>query len=64
VLVDGSVRYGDRDCAERVTPHGEWTDVRVDGRPKILDGHIARLLSHAATSEIGLELTNLTGRAA
>jgi cytosine/adenosine deaminase-related metal-dependent hydrolase len=64
VLVDGTVRYGDRDCAERVAPHGEWTDVRVDGRPKILDGHIAKLLSRAATSEIGLELANLTGRAA
>jgi cytosine/adenosine deaminase-related metal-dependent hydrolase len=64
VLVDGTVRYGDRDCAERVAPHGEWTDVRVDGRPKILDGHIAKLLSRAATIEIGLELANLTGRAA
>jgi cytosine/adenosine deaminase-related metal-dependent hydrolase len=64
VLVDGVVRYGDRDCAERVAPHGEWTDVRVDGRPKILDAQIANLLSHAATSEIGLELSNLAGKAA
>jgi cytosine/adenosine deaminase-related metal-dependent hydrolase len=64
VLVDGVVRYGDRDCAERVAPHGEWTDVRVDGRPKILDAQIAKLLSHAATSEIGLELSNLAGKAA
>jgi cytosine/adenosine deaminase-related metal-dependent hydrolase len=64
VLVDGIVRYGDRDCAERVAPHGEWTDIRVDGRPKILDAQIAKLLSHAATSEIGLELSNLAGKAA
>jgi cytosine/adenosine deaminase-related metal-dependent hydrolase len=64
VLVDGIVRYGDRDCAQCVAPHGEWTDIRVDGRAKILDSHIAELLSRARTSESGLELSNLTGRAA
>jgi len=64
VLVDGAVRYGDKDCAQRVAPLGDWTDVQVDGRAKILDSHIAGLLSRARTSEIGLELTNLSGRAA
>jgi cytosine/adenosine deaminase-related metal-dependent hydrolase len=64
VLVDGIVRYGDKDCAQRVAPQGEWTDIQVDGRAKILDSHIAELLSHALTGEIGLELSNLTGWAA
>jgi cytosine/adenosine deaminase-related metal-dependent hydrolase len=64
VLIDGVVRYGDRDCAQRVAPHGEWSDIQVDGRAKILDSHVAKLLSRARTSEIGLELSHLTGRAA
>ena len=64
VLVDGIVRYGDKDCAQRVAPHGEWTDVRVDGRAKILDSRIAELLSQGRSGETGLELSNVTGRAA
>ena len=64
VLVDGIVRYGDRDYAERLAPHGNWTDIRVDGRAKILDGGIAELLSQARIHEAGLELAHLTGRAA
>jgi cytosine/adenosine deaminase-related metal-dependent hydrolase len=64
VLVDGVVRYGDKDCAGRVAPRTEWTEVRVDGREKILDSHIAELMSRAHTREIGLELSNLKGRAA
>jgi cytosine/adenosine deaminase-related metal-dependent hydrolase len=64
VLVDGIVRYGDKDYAQRVAPRGQRTDIRVDGSAKVLDAHIAELLSHAQTSETGLELSNLTGRAA
>ena len=64
VLIDGVVRYGDKDCAQRVAPDGEFTDIRVDGRSKILDSHVAKLLSRARTGEIGLELSHLTGRAA
>jgi cytosine/adenosine deaminase-related metal-dependent hydrolase len=64
VLIDGIVRYGDRDCALRVAPHTEWTQVRVDGREKILDSHIAELISRARTREIGLDLSSLKGRAA
>jgi cytosine/adenosine deaminase-related metal-dependent hydrolase len=64
VLVGGVVRYGDKDCAQRVAPRGDWTDIQVDGRAKILDSHIAELLARARTGEMGLELSNLTGRAA
>jgi cytosine/adenosine deaminase-related metal-dependent hydrolase len=64
VLIDGIVRYGDKEWAQRVAPQGEWSDIRVDGRAKVLDRNIATRLSHALTSEIGLELSTLTGRAA
>jgi len=64
VLIDGIVRYGDQDYARRVAPRSAWRVVRVDGRTKILDSHIAERLSHAQTSEVGLELSNATWRAA
>jgi cytosine/adenosine deaminase-related metal-dependent hydrolase len=64
VLLDGIVRYGDRDCAERVAPRAEWTEIRVDGRAKILDSDLATLLSRAKPSEPGLDLPNLEWRAA
>jgi len=64
VMVAGCVRYGDRDYAECAAPHGGWTDVLVDGTRKILDSRIARLLSISRASEIGLEISNVGGRAA
>jgi len=59
VLIDGIVRYGDKDYAQRMVPRAEWTEIRVDGRAKILDSHIAEQLSHARTSEPGLEVSNV-----
>jgi cytosine/adenosine deaminase-related metal-dependent hydrolase len=64
VLIDGIVRYGDKDCAQRVAPRAEWEEIRVDGRSKILDRHLAGLLSQARTCEVGLELSHVTWRAA
>jgi cytosine/adenosine deaminase-related metal-dependent hydrolase len=64
VLIDGIVRYGDRDCARCVEPASQWADVRVDGRPKILDSRIAALLSKSTVQETGLELPNSAWRAA
>jgi hypothetical protein len=64
VMVAGRVRYGDRDYAECAAPHGGWTDVLVDGCRKILDSRIAKLLSVSRANEIGLEVSNVTGRAA
>jgi cytosine/adenosine deaminase-related metal-dependent hydrolase len=64
VLIDGRVRYGDSDYARCVHPDAKWAPIRVDGRPKILDGSIAALLSRARVSETGLELPNFAWRAA
>jgi cytosine/adenosine deaminase-related metal-dependent hydrolase len=64
VLIDGVVRYGDEDCAQCAAPASQWTAIRVDGRPKILDNRIAALLSKTGPAETGLEFPNLTWRAA
>jgi cytosine/adenosine deaminase-related metal-dependent hydrolase len=64
VLRDGIVRYGDADCARRVTPRAKLAEVRVDDRPKVLDGHVAEALCQARVSEVGLEFPHATGRAA
>ena len=64
VLTDGVVRYGDADCARRAAPRARLTEVRVDGRPKLLDSHVAQALSRARVREFGLEFPSATGRAA
>jgi cytosine/adenosine deaminase-related metal-dependent hydrolase len=64
VLRDGIVRYGDADCARRAAPHAKLAEVRVDGRSKLLESHIAAALSQARVREIGLEFPCATGRAA
>jgi cytosine/adenosine deaminase-related metal-dependent hydrolase len=64
VLIDGIARFGDKDYARSVAPASHWAEIRVDGKPKFLDIHIAALLSQASTSEAGLELQSLTWRAA
>jgi hypothetical protein len=64
VLVDGIVRYGDRDIAHCAEPASQWADIRVDGRSKILDSRIAALLCGCGTREPGLELQNSAWRAA
>jgi cytosine/adenosine deaminase-related metal-dependent hydrolase len=64
VLMDGVPRYGDKDYAPRLPGYAQWTDIKVDGRAKILDSRIAELVSRARARETGLELSSPTGRAA
>jgi cytosine/adenosine deaminase-related metal-dependent hydrolase len=64
VMVGGTAGYGDSDCAGRFAPSSEWAHVLVDGRPKVLDRHTARLLADARVAEPGLEFSNVTWRAA
>jgi cytosine/adenosine deaminase-related metal-dependent hydrolase len=64
VLLDGVVRYGDKDYAQRIAPASHWADVRVDGTSKILDRSIVGLLCNASVREDGLELPTVTWRAA
>ena len=64
VLRDGIVRYGDADCARQAAPHAHLRDIRVDGRPKVLEGDIAEALTQARAGENGLEFLHADGRAA
>jgi cytosine/adenosine deaminase-related metal-dependent hydrolase len=64
VLRDGAVQYGDKDCAQSFAPAAHWVEVRVDGKPKILDSSVATLLSKASAREDGLELPDVAWRAA
>ncbi|MDP9010239.1 MAG: amidohydrolase family protein [Pseudomonadota bacterium] len=64
VMVGGTAGYGDSDCAGRFAPSSEWAHVLVDGRPKVLSRHTAKLLANARAAEPGLEISNLTWRAA
>ena len=64
VVLAGTPRYADKDYAHSVASASHWAEVRVDGRPKILDRRIAALLAAAGASEDGLELPHVTWRAA
>jgi cytosine/adenosine deaminase-related metal-dependent hydrolase len=64
VFLDGHIRYGDRDYAETLAPTSQWVHIRVDGRPKILESEIAALLCNSRAMEEGLELPNVSWRAA
>lgn len=64
VMLDGIVRYGDKEYAEAVAPASSCVDIRVDGRPKMLDCKLAPLLRAAAAGEDGFELLDEVWRAA
>jgi cytosine/adenosine deaminase-related metal-dependent hydrolase len=64
VLIDGTVRYGDKKYAQRITKASEWTEIAVDGTEKILGRHVAGMISRARVTEPGLEFAAAAGRAA
>jgi cytosine/adenosine deaminase-related metal-dependent hydrolase len=64
VMSDGMVLYGDKVYAECAACGTDWTDIRVDGRPKILDRDVGEQILRARIAEPGLEMANMTWRAA
>lgn len=64
VMLDGIVRYGDKDYVELAAPASSCVEIRVDGRPKMLDCKFAALLRTAAAREDGFELPDEMWRAA
>jgi cytosine/adenosine deaminase-related metal-dependent hydrolase len=64
VMVGGSVLYADREYAALLAPDAHWADVRVDGRPKVLDAALAALLRQVGVTEAGLDLSDVAGQAA
>jgi cytosine/adenosine deaminase-related metal-dependent hydrolase len=63
VVLGGLPRYADETYA-RIMPPAFWTQVRVDGRPKVLETSLAAALSAAQSAEPGLEISAMTWRAA
>jgi hypothetical protein len=64
VVLGGRALYADPDYAHRLAPGTEWAAVRVDGTPKMLESGLAAALCAAAVSESGLDISDLTWRAA
>lgn len=64
VMADGIALYGDPDLACAAASCSRWTQVRVDGRLKVLEASLADRLASLSVSEPGLELAARTGRAA
>ena len=63
-MVGGEAVYADNDLAAALTPASGWSHVLVDAVPKILDRGIALRLSQATAREPGLQIAELSWRAA
>jgi hypothetical protein len=64
VVLGGRALYADADYAGILAPTTRWAAVRVDGKPKLLDSGLVAALAGATVSEPGLEISELTWRAA
>jgi hypothetical protein len=63
-MMGGNALYADPEYARIAAPMTDWTEVSVDGRPKMLESSLAGALSHAQVSESGLHTSAATWRAA
>lgn len=64
VMLAGRALYADADYARLVAPATHWAAVRIDGKAKMLESGLVAALRAASVSEPGLEITDLTWRAA
>jgi cytosine/adenosine deaminase-related metal-dependent hydrolase len=64
VVLGGRALYADADYARLVAPTTHWAAVSVDGKPKMLESGLVAALCAATVSEPGLEISDLTWRAA
>jgi hypothetical protein len=64
VLINGVARYGDRKLALDASPSATWAQIRIDGKPKVLDQRIASQIAGTSVEETGLELPSSAWRAA
>ena len=64
VVLAGRALYADADYARVVAPPSHWVAVRIDGKPKMLERGLVAALRAASVSEPGLEIADLTWRAA
>jgi hypothetical protein len=64
VVLAGRALYADADYARLVAPANHWAEIRVDGKPKMLESGLAAALRAASVSEPGLEIADVRWRAA
>jgi cytosine/adenosine deaminase-related metal-dependent hydrolase len=64
VVRGGIPRYADEAHAAILAPPGFWSRIRVDGCPRMLESTLARALSAAGCREPGVDISDLTWRAA
>ncbi len=64
VMMGGNALYADPEYAHIMAPVTDWTEVSVDGRPKMLESGLAAALLRAQVSESGLHTSAATWRAA
>jgi cytosine/adenosine deaminase-related metal-dependent hydrolase len=64
VMLGGLPLYADADYAGALAPSNHWACVHVDGKPKKLGSRLAAALCTATVSEPGLQISDLTWRAA
>ncbi|MFL6604183.1 MAG: amidohydrolase family protein [Steroidobacteraceae bacterium] len=64
VVLGGRPLYADPDYAYVLASSAHWAAVRVDGRPKMLEGGLAAALLASGVGETGVDISDLTWRAA
>jgi cytosine/adenosine deaminase-related metal-dependent hydrolase len=64
VVLGGIPRYADEVHAPMVAPPAFWSRIRVDGRPRMLESTLTRAMSAAGCREAGVDIADLTWRAA
>jgi cytosine/adenosine deaminase-related metal-dependent hydrolase len=64
VVLGGRALYADADYAGILAPTTRWAAVRVDGKPKMLESGLVAALAAATVTEPGLEISDLSWRAA
>jgi len=64
VVVGGIPRYADEAHAGMLAPPAFWSRIRVDGCPRMLESTVTCALSAAGCREPGVDLADLTWRAA
>jgi cytosine/adenosine deaminase-related metal-dependent hydrolase len=64
VVLGGRARYADEAHAKMLAPTTHWAQVMVDGCPRMLESTLAQALARATCHESGLDICDLTWRAA
>jgi cytosine/adenosine deaminase-related metal-dependent hydrolase len=64
VVIGGAPRYANRAYAGMLAPAAFWTEIRVDGHTRMLASPLARALFQARCHEPGVDIVDLTWRAA